>query len=510
MSLILLLPLLTLACYLLYTHLISPLFVSPGCSIPRAHWSSAVSPLWLAHLRRDGKTGNSTITALHYPPSLPPRPILRLSPSEISVASLEGLRVIYLGAFEKSDFYSQFQNYGVPNLVSLLGNKPHTERKRMLSHVYSKSFVQGSAELQAFATRLVYEKLAPVLRAALATGEEWGELDAYTLNQALGLDFTSAFLLGAGAGTDFLSDLPAAREFMLKWKIKSRELPGHEIATRELEVFVLGLVRKSGAASAQDEQGIVLQQLKEHLGKGKTAADREQKELEEKQIASEIFDHLIAGVETVRITFTYLQHELSRHPAIQSALRAELRTLSPAISLPTPPSSTPHLLPSPKALDALPLLDAILRETLRLYPPSPAPLPRLVPASGTVLHGHPVPGGTTIGSSIRVLHLNPAVFPDPLAWVPGRWLAKKAGSEEEDDEEQERLKEMNRWFWAFGSGGRMCIGSHFAVVVLKLCVAALYVGVETRVRDDAGIEQEDAFLAGPRGDRLLLGVREVR
>lgn len=433
--------------------------------------------------------------------------------------------MIYLGAFEKSGFYSQFQNYGVTNLVSMLGNREHTERKRMLSHVYSKSFIQASSPMQDFSTKLVYEKLGPALRAAVAgkRGGEWGELDAYTLNQALGLDFTSAFLLGAGAGTDFMLDLPAARELLLRWKIKSRELPGHEIATRELESFVLGLVRKSERGQADDEQGIVVRQFKEHLTRGKTELGTDERDWEEKNIASEIFDHLIAGVETMRITLTYLQHELSRHPAIQSALRAELRTLSHPIALSSPPTTTHPQLPTPKALDALPLLSAVLRETLRLYPPSPAPLPRLVPASGTVLHGHAIPGGTTIGSSIRVMHLNPAVFPDPLKWAPERWLpdhapgSNDAGQEKEGnlrgskegDAEDERRREMNRWFWAFGSGGRMCIGSHFAVVALKLCAAALYTGYETVVVDDAGIEQEDAFLAGPRGEKLVLGIRAV-
>jgi len=42
------------------------------------------------------------------------------------------------------------------------------------------------------------------------------------------------------------------------------------------------------------------------------------------------------------------------------------------------------------------------------------------------------------------LHRNPDVFKDPLDFNPDRWLDASV--------------EMKKWFWAFSSGGRMCIG----------------------------------------------------
>ena len=67
-------------------------------------------------------------------------PVIRLGPNELSVASLDGLRKIYLGGFEKTEWYvEEFVNYQTPNLVSMLGSKEHGAQKRMLSHIYSKS-----------------------------------------------------------------------------------------------------------------------------------------------------------------------------------------------------------------------------------------------------------------------------------------------------------------------------------------------------------------------------------
>jgi cytochrome P450 len=45
------------------------------------------------------------------------------------------------------------------------------------------------------------------------------------------------------------------------------------------------------------------------------------------------------------------------------------------------------------------------------------------------------------------LHRNAEVFPEPLKFDPERWLGPT-----------EQVALMNRWFWAFSSGGRMCIG----------------------------------------------------
>ena len=48
------------------------------------------------------------------------------------------------------------------------------------------------------------------------------------------------------------------------------------------------------------------------------------------------------------------------------------------------------------------------------------------------------------------LHRNPDIFKNPTKFDPGRWL-----------EPSENLADMKKWFWAFSSGGRMCIGMQY-------------------------------------------------
>jgi cytochrome P450 len=64
---------------------------------------------------------------------------------------------------------------------------------------------------------------------------------------------------------------------------------------------------------------------------------------------------------------------LIKHPAMERRLRDELKTL------PQKYSSVD--------LAKLPYLDAIVRETLRVYSPAPSPMPRVVPQTGFTLEG---------------------------------------------------------------------------------------------------------------------------
>jgi unspecific monooxygenase len=189
----------------------------------------------------------------------------------------------------------------------------------------------------------------------------------------------------------------------------------------------------------------------EKEGSERNAEVMEQQKID---IACEMFDHLTAGHETSAVGLTYLFWELSRHPETQRELREELRSLSPPIVYPLVPESSKEL-PDPKKIDALPLLQAIVMETLRLHAPIPGIQPRITPAPSSSLAGYgTIPPNIRVNAQAYSLHRNSDVFPDPETWQPRRWLKENDSPE---------MEEMRRWFWAFGSGGRMCVGSNLAL-----------------------------------------------
>lgn len=246
------------------------------------------------------------------------------------------------------------------------------------------------------------------------------------------------------------------------------------------------------------DEPVVYKQFKAGFAKLPSKEKAQDPESVKAEIYSEMLDHIAAGHETSGIALTYLYHELSQRPTLQAQLRAEVLQLSPQILWPPPDASTFEL-PSPKSIDALPLLHAVLMEILRLHAPIPGVEPRVTPAAGCTLAGYEnIPGGVRVSAMPYTLHRNPNVFPDPLSFRPERWLHAT----------EEQTKEMLRWFWAFGSGGRMCIGSHFAMQEIKLILAAIYGNWRTEIVDDEGIEEIDAYTTRPR--RSALDLRFVR
>lgn len=319
----------------------------------------------------------------------------------------------------------------------------------MVSHVYSNSHILNSADVQKIARTVVIDRLLPVLRSEVPD-QSTSSIDVFRLFKAVGIDFTSAHLFGLGNSTDFIRNLGDWDQWLHDYESTRFESPTKR-AFGKTERWCMAMCDAAASntfnkkSSSLETEPVVYGRLSRSIQQQYPARP----DYNRIRIASEMMDHLIAGYETTAITLSYVMYELSRNAPLQEKLRTELLTLSPPITH----EST--ILPSFSSLDALPILDAVVRETLRVYPAAAAPLPRVTPSDKpTVLEGYSIPGGVTVGSSALTLHRNKDVFPDPDSWLPERWLGVK----------RERLAEMNRWFWPFGSGGRMCIGNHLAML----------------------------------------------
>ena len=62
---------------------------------------------------------------------------------------------------------------------------------------------------------------------------------------------------------------------------------------------------------------------------------------------------------------------------------------------------------------ALPYLNAVIKEGLRLYGAAPGSLPRIVPAGGTVFGSYAIPEGTTVSTQAYTLHRDAQIYVDP-------------------------------------------------------------------------------------------------
>lgn len=441
------------------------------------------------------------------------------------------------------------------NMFSTIHHIPHSQKKRTIANVYSKSYIASSPQVAANSHTLFTTRFLPLLQSLSETSQA---TDVHDLNNAFTMDFMSAYQFGLGASTNFTQDLEARHRILHQYHCRrpyeffSAELPWIKSLTRKLGMHVVPQFVDEANTDLEDwnasmcraadhylshssdnstpfagDDPVVYKQFKTAITKLREKDTMAGKDVDGQvilptvrhhdlhaddndtttaEIYSEMLDQLGAGHETSAIALTYLYWEMSKDPALQKQLREELLTLTPAIRWPQPPDLDikDFKLPEPKLIDALPLLNAVMMEILRLHTPIPGIEPRIsphVPGGSTLGAYSHIPGGVRVSSMPYTLHRNEAVFPDPEMFLPSRWLLSHSS--------EAQLREMHRWFWAFGSGGRMCIGSHLAIQEIKLIVAAVYSNWSTEIVDDEGIEEVDAYTTRPTSNRLMLKFRHV-
>jgi hypothetical protein len=118
---------------------------------------------------------------------------------------------------------------------------------------------------------------------------------------------------------------------------------------------------------------------------------------------------------------------------------------------------------SDKEARALPYLNAVEKEAMRMHSSVGLILERHVPAGGTTICGHYLTQGTIVGINPWVVQYDPDVFPDPEVFLPERWL----------DADPDNLATMEKSFFTFGAGSRACIGRYISMIEMRKIIPQL-------------------------------------
>ena len=167
----------------------------------------------------------------------------------------------------------------------------------------------------------------------------------------------------------------------------------------------------------------------------------------DQQLRDEVMTIFLAGHETTANALTWTMLLLSKNPAEERLVRAELQ------------AALGGRAPAFEDLVKLPRTKAIVEESMRLYPPAWM-LARSV-GKADELGGFKIPAGSLIFASPYVSHRSPARFENPEGFDPQRFLDGKV----------EKLARFS--YWPFGGGPRICIGNAFALIELQLVLATL-------------------------------------
>lgn len=177
------------------------------------------------------------------------------------------------------------------------------------------------------------------------------------------------------------------------------------------------------------------------------AVDEDGSQMTPQQLRDETMTLFLAGHETTANAMTWTWYLLGLNPEAEARLHAELEQVL---------GGRP---PGPQDLPSLPYVEAVISESMRLYPPvwilgrrSTAPV-----EVGSYSFG----ANQDFLMSQWVMHRNPRYFENPLHFQPERWLDGLA-------------KRLPRFaYFPFGGGPRICIGAGFALMEAQLLLATI-------------------------------------
>jgi cytochrome P450 len=131
----------------------------------------------------------------------------------------------------------------------------------------------------------------------------------------------------------------------------------------------------------------------------------------------------------------------------------------------------------------LPLLDAVINESMRILPPVPQQF--RVATKDTALANFPVRSRTKVLISPFLTNRNPDLYPEPDCFKPERWSSIKPSSYE---------------FFVFSAGPRACPGFWFGTSVLKVAIAAIMTRFHIVLAPNARIDYKVRLALSPNGN----------
>ncbi|KAI7905914.1 cytochrome P450 [Cokeromyces recurvatus] len=181
--------------------------------------------------------------------------------------------------------------------------------------------------------------------------------------------------------------------------------------------------------------------IDEETGKGFT--------LEE--MRNQCLTFMAAGHETTSVSLSWCLWLLAKNQKVQDELRAEINTLFT--------DDKDETIPTYDEINSLPLLNNVVRETLRLIPP--VPTTTRITRVPVTLGSYVLPKGTRVFLSPITNHHSIEIWGDDAeAFNPYRW------------EKQEKIGNAYQYI-PFLAGGRQCIGYRFALIEFKILLALL-------------------------------------
>lgn len=315
-----------------------------------------------------------------------------------------------------------------PNSVILLDEAPHLEQRRLMLPAFHGERMQSLEGVMAELTEREIE-----------TWPQGEPVELHPRLQKLTLEIVLRAVFGLERGArlerlrDLLTEILGFAEsplsllpFAQTWFAGRGPVGRLERLGEEADGLIYELIeeRRAGGAEGPDVLAMLLEARHED-GEPMSAAE----------LRDELVTALVAGHETTASQLAWGFEILSRSPATAAKIAAEAAGVGED--------------------DAY--LTATIQEIMRLRPVLPNAEPRLV-KQPVEIGGFAYPPGVVLVANAHLVHRDPHVYPDPLAFRPERFLEQPPGT----------------YTWLpFGGGRRRCLGASFALLEMKIVLRSV-------------------------------------
>jgi cytochrome P450 len=224
-----------------------------------------------------------------------------------------------------------------------------------------------------------------------------------------------------------LSTQMSGPEFLLPGRIPTPSRIRLRRAVSRLDPVVFRMIAQR-RASGSDGEDLLTMLLR--------ARDEDGSRMTDRQLRDEAMTLVLAGHETTALALSWAVFLLSQHPEAEARLHAEVDEVLGDRS------------PTLAVIPRLKMTEAIILETMRLYPPIYGIGRQAIEACE--VGGYALPAGTNVYIVPYLIQRDPRFFDAAEEFRPERWL----------DGLQQRLPRFA--YFPFGGGPRLCIGQSFA------------------------------------------------
>ena len=236
--------------------------------------------------------------------------------------------------------------------------------------------------------------------------------------------------------------------------------PYHRLRRHGLSAYEQ-LLNEIAKKRASDDMG------KDILGMMISSQDEQRLELEEDELIGDAVAIFLAGHDVPANAITFCLLLLSQHPEVLEELLHELdREVAGEV-------------PSYQQLWRLPVLDRVIKESLRVLGPTLLVL-RQAGSTGSI-QGYEIPAGTEVLVSPYLIHTDPEIWEEPHRYRPDRWQSRRPSAFE---------------YLPFSYGARRCLGASFAELMLKIVISMVVRKV--RLKPQSAVDFFCTFVISPK------------